>query len=69
MASSFRDVVDLVNDPICRLMMTRDGVAPTDVFNMMRTVRPIVGGRLSAGPMPRRSDAWPDCADRRGEYR
>ncbi len=35
-------LVYLVNDPICLLLMARDGVQPRSVYRMMKSVRPMI---------------------------
>jgi hypothetical protein len=37
------ELASLLDDPICRLLMSRDGVRPLDVLRMMRNLRPVVG--------------------------
>jgi len=42
MNDKLQQVADLLNDPVCRLVMRRDGVKPLDVMRLMRTVRPVI---------------------------
>ncbi|MEI8396074.1 MAG: hypothetical protein WCF85_15155 [Rhodospirillaceae bacterium] len=37
-----RRLGELINDPICRLMMARDGVEPHDVLKLFKSVKPLV---------------------------
>jgi hypothetical protein len=34
---------DLIQDPICQLLMERDGVKALDVLRLMRSIRPVIG--------------------------
>ena len=42
-------LIDLIDDPICHLLMRSDGVKARDVLKLMRSVRP----RLAEGDLPR----------------
>ncbi len=44
-------LLELINDPICRTLMERDGVNPGDVVNLMRSIKPVVT-RGAAMPIP-----------------
>ena len=37
-----RRLVYLVNDPICIMLMARDGILPRAVYRMMKSVRPMI---------------------------
>ena len=37
-----RLIGDLLSDPTCRILMFRDGVRSQDVFDLMRSVKPLV---------------------------
>ena len=43
MPDNRRAIIELLNDPICVLLMKRDGVCRHDVLEMMRIVRPLIG--------------------------
>lgn len=36
-------VMDLINDPICLLLMESDGISRREVLTLMRHVKPLVG--------------------------
>ena len=36
------ELIDLISDPICLLLMKRDGVQPLVVLRLMKSVRPRV---------------------------
>ena len=42
MTSKYERVLDLIDDPICEILMKRDGVNPSDVLRMMMTIKPVV---------------------------
>ena len=42
MTRQHRRLVYLVNDPICMMLMARDGVQPRTVYRMMKSVRPMI---------------------------
>ena len=65
MARDLNDVASLVNDPVCRLVMERDGVRPNDVYNMMRSIRPQAWGNRDFVPPPGRLEAWMGSPERR----
>ncbi|MEI6986084.1 MAG: hypothetical protein WCK65_08150 [Rhodospirillaceae bacterium] len=69
MTHTSAEIVELIADPICRQLMTRDGIKPTDVFNMLRTVHPIIGGKQAVDPPPPESDVWSGSPDRRDMLR
>ena len=56
MPDNRRAIIELLNDPICLLLMKRDGVCSHDVLELMQTVRPLVGrpSRHHAGCHARR---------------
>jgi hypothetical protein len=41
-------LLELINDPICRTLMERDGVEPRDVVNLMRSIKPMVSRNSGA---------------------
>ena len=43
MTDRHHQLLDLLSDPICRLLMERDGVRTGEVLRLMRTVRPVIG--------------------------
>jgi len=65
MPSNLNEVACLVNDPVCRLVMEKDGVRPNDVFNMMRSVHPQVGGNQNFDTPPSRPETWMGSPERR----
>ena len=42
MTSKYERVLDLIDDPICEILMKRDGVNRTDFLQMMMTIKPVV---------------------------
>ena len=42
MTRQHRRLIYLVNDPICLMLMARDGILPSAVYRMMKTVRPMI---------------------------
>jgi len=52
MLNKYQRVVDLINDPVCQLMMTRDRVNPSDLLRMMMAIQPVVlSPPLASDPM------------------
>ena len=47
------ELIDLISDPICLLLMKRDGVQPLVVLRLMKSVRP----RITQDPCPEHSMA------------
>ncbi len=35
-------LVDLINDPICIMLMKKDGVCHNELIKLMRSIRPLV---------------------------
>ncbi len=42
MTRQHRRLIYLVNDPICLVLMARDGILPRAVYRMMKSVRPMI---------------------------
>ena len=42
MTRQHRLLIYLVNDPICIMLMARDGILPRAVYRMMKSVRPMI---------------------------
>ena len=45
MTNIYVDAYKLIKNPIFILLITSDGVNPNEVFNMMLTTRPVIGGK------------------------
>ena len=41
-SSKYQRIVDLMNDPVCALMMQRDQVNPADLLRLLMTIKPVV---------------------------
>jgi len=48
MTSKYERVIDLIDDPICAILMRRDGVNPTDLLQMMMAIKPVVAHQALA---------------------
>ncbi len=67
-----RRLKDLIDDPICSLLMRSDGVNPQDVIRLMMAVKPMIAVERSSPPAPlnsrRQSFRFGSlCPSRRGE--
>ena len=45
-----KELYDLINDPICQLLMSADGVRTTELLYIMHTVIPLIG--MGGGKAP-----------------
>ncbi len=63
------ELVDLINDSVCRQVMSTDGVQPTELFNMMRTVHPVIGGGKYGDPLPEELESRAEGCERRQQDR
>jgi len=50
MTARERILIDLINDPICTILMKRDGVKRSDVLTLMRSTKPLITRGRSAVP-------------------
>jgi len=41
-SSKYQRLTDLINDPVCGLVMRRDGVNPADLLRQMMTIKPLL---------------------------
>ncbi len=49
MNAAYHRLLELINDPVCVILMERDGVKPRDIVNLMRSIKPLVGrGRVAS---------------------
>ena len=39
-------LIDLIHDPICLTLMKRDGVDPSAVYRLMKSVKPLIAQNL-----------------------
>ena len=63
------ELVDLINDSVCRQVMRTDGVQPTELFNMMRAVHPVIGGGKHGAPLPDEPESRAAGCERRQQDR
>ena len=39
MNAAYHRLLELINDPVCVILMERDGVKPRDIVNLMRSIK------------------------------
>ncbi len=65
MPKTKKELVELIDDPVCRQVMSKDGVQPTELFNMMRTVHPVIAGDGPSDSPPEDAEPWIEGCERR----
>ena len=65
MPHTTKEVVDLINDPTCALLMKKDGVNPTEVYNMLRSIEPVVGRLHPHSYFTEVTEYWTGSPERR----